>query len=289
MAARAVAAVGDAAGGNELGGLNGGRAMANRLSAMKRRKLLKRITIRDKYLKFIKPIIFFRLRQYTLLIVYQRFMYFLMIDEIGSKSLSDCVLLTFAVFRGNMIAVKDKTELMDEHLAKTLEQAKRKLAEHEQAAVETKKFINQICQFGGIPPMYSITDEKSSVGLGAIRSDSFYGRSATTAVREFLEMRRTSGLGAATHGEIIEALKTGGFDFSQLSQDDAVAQRTVAITLGKNSSIFHKLPNGNWGLLSWYPEAREKKQKRQEDSGQAKAAEVATPELSPETKPAEDV
>jgi hypothetical protein len=160
---------------------------------------------------------------------------------------------------------------MDEHQNAMLEQARRKLAEQEQAVKDTKKFINQLCQFAGEQPPYVIDDEKPlGAGLGAIQRDTFYGKSVITAVRELLEMRKASGLGAATHAEIIEALKTGGFDFDTLSSDTAVAQRAVSITLGKNSSIFHRLPNGNWGLLLWYPDAKEKKQrKRAEDTNKA--------------------
>lgn len=152
---------------------------------------------------------------------------------------------------------------MEDHLLKTLEQAKRKLAEQEAAVITTKKLINQLCEFGGVKPLYADADftPSTSAGLGAIRSDYFYGKSATTAVREYLEMRANSQLGAATFAEIIEALKSGGFDFRALSEDDMVAQRTVSITMGKNSNIFHRLPNGNWGLLSWYPEAKERKKK----------------------------
>lgn len=143
-----------------------------------------------------------------------------------------------------------------------MEQAKRKLAEQEQGVIDSKKFINQLCQFGGVPPLYKLEDSgPSALGIGAIQSDTFYGKSAITAVREFLDMRKASSLGAASYAEIIQALVTGGFDFSTLSPDEDVAKRAVTITLGKNSSIFHKLPNGNWGLLAWYPEAKEKKKK----------------------------
>lgn len=152
---------------------------------------------------------------------------------------------------------------MDEHLSTIMEQAKRKLAEQEQAVVDSKKFINQLCQFGELPPLFKLDDSgPSALGIGAIQSDTFYGKSATTAVREFLEMRKASGLGAASYGEIIQALETGGFDFATLSPDKDIAKRAVTITLGKNSSIFHKLPNGNWGLLAWYPEAKEKKKQK---------------------------
>lgn len=152
---------------------------------------------------------------------------------------------------------------MDEHLLKTLEQAKRKLNEQEAAVKATKKFINQVCEFGGQPALYPDVDaESGSVGIQAMTRDVFYGKSVTTAVREYLEMRKASGLGTATHGEIIDALSAGAFDFSTISADETDAKRGVAITLAKNSSIFHKLPNGNWGLLSWFPEAKEKKQKK---------------------------
>lgn len=161
---------------------------------------------------------------------------------------------------------------MDEHLLKTLDQAKRKLSEQEAAVVSTKKFINQLCEFGGVPPLYANVEPASNgSGLGSIRADTFYGKSVTTAAREYLEMRRGSGLGAASHTDIIDALKTGGFDFTSISADETVAQRGVAITLAKNSSIFHKLPNGNWGLLIWYPEAKERKQKRSDDNGKPPA------------------
>lgn len=171
---------------------------------------------------------------------------------------------------------------LGDHLLKTLEQAKRKLAEQEAAVTASKKFINQLCEFGGVPPLYQKTDEPNgALGVGAIQRDSFYGKSVTTATREYLEMRKASGLGAATHIEIIEALKAGGFDFTTISPDETVAQRGVAITLAKNSSIFHKLPNGNWGLLVWYPEAKERKQKKAEAPAGAPGVPVA-PEAEPE-------
>ena len=155
---------------------------------------------------------------------------------------------------------------MEDHLLRTIEQAKVKLREQEQAVVETKKLINQLCAFAGSPPMYSDAElnvSKAS-GLGGIRSDTFYGKSAFTAVRQYLDMRAASSLGAASLNEIIEALKTGGFDFSTVSEDEDGAKRGVAISLAKNSGIFHKLPHGNWGLLAWYPEAKEKKQQKKD-------------------------
>jgi len=148
-----------------------------------------------------------------------------------------------------------------------MEQAKRKLAEQEQAVTDSKKFINQLCQFGGNPPLYRLEEVgPSALGVGAIKSDTFYGKTPIVAVREYLDMRKGSGLGAASYADIIQALEAGGFDFSTLNEDEASARRGVSIMLGKNSSMFHKLPNGNWGLLSWYPEAKERK-KQKADTG----------------------
>lgn len=167
---------------------------------------------------------------------------------------------------------------MDQSLSTVMEQAKRKLAEQEQAVIDSKKFINQLCSFGGLPPMYKLDETgPSALGIGAIKSDTFYGKSVTTAVREFLDMRKASGLGAAAYGDIIQALEAGGFDFSTLSPDKEIAKRAVTITLGKNSSIFHKLPNnGNWGLLVWYPEAKEKKKQKASESNSNGEKEATT-------------
>jgi hypothetical protein len=168
-----------------------------------------------------------------------------------------------------------------------MDQAKRKLAEQEQAVLDSKKFINQLCQFGGTPPIYKLDEAgPSASGIGAIQSDTFYGKVATTAVRELLEMRKASGLGAASSSEIIEVLEAGGFDFSTLSPDEGVAKRAVTITIGKNSSIFHKLPNGKWGLLSWYPDAKDRKRQKADAAASNGTAKPAEPVSEPQPAPA---
>ncbi|MGA3209201.1 MAG: hypothetical protein ABSE05_15440 [Syntrophales bacterium] len=50
--------------------------------------------------------------------------------------------------------------------------------------------------------------------------------------------------------EITGVLKKGGFDFPWKADD---CLRSVAISLSKNSQIFHRLPNNTFGLLAWYP------------------------------------
>ena len=67
-------------------------------------------------------------------------------------------------------------------------------------------------------------------------------------------MRRQQNLGAASNGEIYSALVAGGYQFNTKSED--VAHASLRNSLAKNTVTFHKLPNGRFGLLSWYPKAQ---------------------------------
>jgi hypothetical protein len=48
-------------------------------------------------------------------------------------------------------------------------------------------------------------------------------------------------------------------------------KRGVAISLGKNSATFIRLPTDDWGLLEWYPNVREKKKRAGENGNGDKA------------------
>jgi hypothetical protein len=67
-------------------------------------------------------------------------------------------------------------------------------------------------------------------------------------------MRRQQDLGAAQVAEIYEALIKGGYQFQ--AKNDEVARQSLRNSLAKNTVTFHKLPNGRFGLLSWYPNAK---------------------------------
>lgn len=101
------------------------------------------------------------------------------------------------------------------------------------------------------------------VAINAIRNDQFYGQPLATAIREFLQMRKAAGGGAASVKEIYDALVRGGFKFE--ARDDVNAQRGLRQSLTKNSITFHKLPNGNYGLLEWYPNAKPARPDRDEE------------------------
>lgn len=91
----------------------------------------------------------------------------------------------------------------------------------------------------------------------SIRSDQFYGQPLAAAIRTILEMRRKQERGPATVNEIYGALIEGGFAFD--TRNDENAKRGLRVSLTKNSVTFHKLPNGKYGLLDWYPGAKTKR------------------------------
>lgn len=129
------------------------------------------------------------------------------------------------------------------------------LADLEKQVVDTKLVINRLCARAGMDPLFpDAAAETGASGPVSLRSDSFYGKAISTAAREYLEMRRASGLGPAAPREVYEALVRGGYTFE--AKDETVAIIGLRATLRKNSSIFHRLPNGTYGLLSWYPNAR---------------------------------
>jgi hypothetical protein len=170
---------------------------------------------------------------------------------------------------------------MSDHILKTIEQAKEQLHKQEDAVITTKKLINQLCSFAGIPPEYQDADLQSSVMQAAVvRRNAFFGKPLATCVREFLEMRRDKPVKEASLNEIVDALKEGGFDLEKISKDKDDARRGVAITLGKNPQ-FVRLPNDDWGLLAWYPNFKRGKPEGNGKSGDkpedAKDAAEATP------------
>lgn len=145
---------------------------------------------------------------------------------------------------------------MSDHILKTIEQAKEELRKQEEAVINTKKLINQLCSFGGMPTMYHESELQSTIGQTAVvRRNAFFSKPLATCVREFLEMRKDKPVKEASLNEIIEALKEGGFDFDKISKDKDDAKRGVAITLAKNPQ-FIRLPNDDWGLFAWYPNVK---------------------------------
>ena len=149
---------------------------------------------------------------------------------------------------------------MSDHIEKTIADLQNKLAEIEAEATSIKTVVNQLCEMSGRNPIYSDADIGKSVITTSISSDEFYGKPLATAVREVLDYRKNSIQDApATVRDIFDTLKLGGYEFD--TKNDENALRGLRISLSKNTSLFHKLPNGKFGLVIWYPRIRSKSKK----------------------------
>jgi len=143
-------------------------------------------------------------------------------------------------------------------MTKTLEQAIHEIVgdiEKLEARIREKKTtVNTLCGVASREPMYKLETPEEAVP-SRIRSDQFYGQALATAVRTILEMRKQQNLGAASITEIFDALSAGGYTFNTKSDD--VAKQSLRNSLAKNTVTFHKLPSGRFGMLSWYPNAKQ--------------------------------
>jgi hypothetical protein len=145
-------------------------------------------------------------------------------------------------------------------MTKTLDQAideiVAKITALENDIRDQKKTVNTLCAVAGRDELYQLDTPEEAVP-SRIRADQFYGQALATAVRTILEMRKQQNLGAATINEIFEALAAGGYTFN--TKNDDVGRASLRNSLSKNTTTFHKLPNGRFGLLSWYPNAKTSK------------------------------
>lgn len=152
---------------------------------------------------------------------------------------------------------------MAEALEHAIEVLEGRLSEQLEKVATSKKLINQLCVEAGLPIRYA----EAEIGTGGsrgIRGDQFYGQPLASAVREILELRKSAGIGAATVNEIYASLIQGGFRFD--AKDDENSKRSLRISLTKNSTLFHRLPNGQYGLLAWYPAVKPPKAEPKNES-----------------------
>ncbi len=129
-----------------------------------------------------------------------------------------------------------------------------KLQAQLEASRHTMQMIDVLRVEAGLAPKYP--ESQSKTGSTSIRGDQFYGRPTATCMREILEMRRAAGLGTGTVNDIYDAMKQGGYQFG--SSNDKNAKDGLRLSLLKNP-IFHKLPNGAFGLSAWYTEVKKDK------------------------------
>lgn len=142
---------------------------------------------------------------------------------------------------------------MKVELSPAVDALRNQLQEQLAEANETKKMINSLLKRMGEDPEFPEAESgQMQIRMnGAVRPDQYYGKPFATAAQEYLERRKQ----ACSAEEIMTALEHGGFDFKILGWKERKDwPRLTAISLAKNNQKFHKLPNGTFGLLSWYPD-----------------------------------
>jgi hypothetical protein len=172
---------------------------------------------------------------------------------------------------------------MSDHIVQTISDLEKKVQEYESNALRVKTTINELCSMAGIPKRYASGDLEPTGGGFNIRSDQFHARPLATIVREYLEMRKRVDLGPATVDEIFDALAQGGYESG--AKTDAIAKISLNNSINKNP-IFYKLPNKRWGLLEWYPKAKQRQ--TEEDDGESEVVQTSAREKEDATLVAEE-
>jgi|SRR5579872_1533522 len=142
-------------------------------------------------------------------------------------------------------------------LSPAIEALREQLREQEDELLQTKRMINTLLKRSGLPAEFDESGDsagESSIAApryssGVVKPDQYYGKPFATAAQEFLERRKQ----ACAPDEILRGLEAGGFDFRALGWKDNDRLRSLSISLAKNNQKFHKLPNGMFGLVIWYP------------------------------------
>src|SRR5262245_46038896 len=105
---------------------------------------------------------------------------------------------------------------MSESLRKAIEELQEQLEVKLKEAASLKLTINMLAKQVGEPPPYEEAEPESIKTGKALRSDVFFGKSAITASREFLEYKHVP----CKPEEILEGLTKGGFDFENFGWKD---------------------------------------------------------------------
>lgn len=152
-----------------------------------------------------------------------------------------------------------------DHIQQSIDTLLERIGQQEAELIKTKSAVNALRAVLQLPPLFTDLDAERPTRLGNLNGDEFYGQPLSTVVRAVLEARKAAGAGAATVNELFTAMQSGGFAFG--TQDEDNAKRGLRISLAKNSQTFHKLPNGKYGLRSWYTNLKDPKAKSAQVTG----------------------
>jgi hypothetical protein len=154
---------------------------------------------------------------------------------------------------------------MDTNLQTAIAVLQGRIRSKEEDVIRLKRTVNEMCiDAGEEQPYAGISSSDAASDISSLRSDLFYGQTISASAKTYLEMRKAGGLGAATVNDIFAALKKGGYKFE--AKDEENAKNGLRVSLRKNSGVFHRLPNGEYGLLAWYPNAKPAKDEDADDN-----------------------
>ncbi len=127
---------------------------------------------------------------------------------------------------------------MADHFEQTIADLQMDIARKEKELADHKRMVNYLCGKVGQPPLYADADAASQGSLGNIRRDRWYGQPMSTAIREYLAIAFTRcKSGSATVGEIHEAMKAGGFEFTDDGENAKRGLRISRLTKNRPFSI----------------------------------------------------
>jgi hypothetical protein len=132
--------------------------------------------------------------------------------------------------------------------ALVIEKLQTQIADLDRQSADRKRMVNQLCEMSGREPLYP--DAIISNTSVSVRPDEYYGMRLASAVKMVLARRKGIGLGASNVNDIYDELVRGGFAFE--AKNDSYAKRGLYQALSKNTTTFHRLPNGTYGLPEWY-------------------------------------
>lgn len=162
-----------------------------------------------------------------------------------------------------------------------------KLADQEAEVIKSKELINLLCSQYGRNPIYPDTELDQSSSTTSFAPDEFYGQSLSGSMRKILEQRKSTGLGPATPREIYDVLVDGGYAFDTENEQNRLTG--IRVSLRKSSMIFHRLPDGKrYGLLDWYPKAKRRQHREDNQAGGDNGAGSSVSEVDNEDEETED-
>ncbi|MEX1232087.1 MAG: hypothetical protein WEB58_17720 [Planctomycetaceae bacterium] len=148
---------------------------------------------------------------------------------------------------------------MSDHIQKTVDEVRVQIDQLTKDLAHKKRMVNDLLALAGQPPCY-VDIESSSHTSSSIRPDQFYGQPLAKVARKILEINHR----AMAVSAIYDAMVTGGYDFNTATAENA--KRALRISLSKNTSTFHKLPNATVGLLEWYPNIKASGKSKPDDN-----------------------